>query len=62
MFRQGWRTDLAYFFVSALLVQVTTLLTMKPAMMLFDWAASRGRAARRVARSRSSCSSSRSCV
>jgi lathosterol oxidase len=38
-FRSAWRTDLAYFFVSALLVQVTTLLTMKPAMVLFQWAA-----------------------
>ena len=39
VFRPAWRTDLAYFFVSALLVQVTTLLTMKPAMVLFRWAA-----------------------
>ena len=39
IFRRGWRTDLAYFFVSALLVQVTTLLTMRPAMVLFQWAA-----------------------
>jgi lathosterol oxidase len=38
VFRPGWRTDLAYFFVSALFVQVTTLLTLKPAMVLFDWA------------------------
>ena len=40
VFRHGWRTDLAYFFLSALLVQVTTLLTMRPAMTLFSWAAS----------------------
>ena len=40
VFRRGWRTDLAYFFLSALLVQVTTLLTMKPAMTLFTWAVS----------------------
>lgn len=39
VFRPGWRTDLTYFFVSALLVQVTTLLTLKPAMVFFDWAA-----------------------
>lgn len=39
VFRAGWRTDLTYFFVSALLVQVTTILTLKPAMVLFDWAA-----------------------
>jgi lathosterol oxidase len=37
--RHGWRTDLAYFFVSSLLVQVTTLLTMKPAMLFLQWAA-----------------------
>jgi lathosterol oxidase len=33
--RRGWRTDLAYFFVSHLLVQVTVLLTMAPATLLF---------------------------
>ena len=38
--RKDWRTDLVYFFLSALLVQVTTLLTMMPAMTLFSWAAS----------------------
>ena len=36
--RRGWRTDLVYFFVSALLVQVTTVLTLKPAMVFFRWA------------------------
>ena len=38
VFRRGWRTDLTYFFMSSLLVQVTTLLTLKPAMVFFDWA------------------------
>jgi lathosterol oxidase len=38
--RTGWRTDLVYFFLSALLVQVTTLLTMMPAMTLVSWASS----------------------
>jgi sterol desaturase/sphingolipid hydroxylase (fatty acid hydroxylase superfamily) len=38
VFRRGWRTDLTYFFVSALFVQVTTILTLKPAMTLFSWA------------------------
>jgi lathosterol oxidase len=38
IFRRAWRTDLAYFFVSTLAVQLTTLLTMKPAMVFFDWA------------------------
>jgi sterol desaturase/sphingolipid hydroxylase (fatty acid hydroxylase superfamily) len=42
IFRRGWRTDLAYFFVSSLLVQVTTLLTMRPAMVFFSWAADPG--------------------
>ena len=46
IFRREWRTDLAYFFVSALLVQVITLLTLKPAMVLFDWARSPEVAAR----------------
>jgi sterol desaturase/sphingolipid hydroxylase (fatty acid hydroxylase superfamily) len=36
IFRPSWRTDLTYFFVSALLVQVTTIVTLKPAMVLFD--------------------------
>ncbi len=31
IFRHGWRTDMVYFFVSSLLVQFTTLLTIKPA-------------------------------
>ena len=42
VFRPSWRTDLTYFFVSALLVQVTTILTLKPAMVLFDWAVTPG--------------------
>jgi sterol desaturase/sphingolipid hydroxylase (fatty acid hydroxylase superfamily) len=36
--RRSWRLDLAYFGISSLLVQVMTLLTLKPAMVLFDWA------------------------
>lgn len=40
VFRQHWRTDLAYFFVSHLFVQILTVLTMRPAMVLFDWARS----------------------
>jgi lathosterol oxidase len=40
LFRVSWPTDFTYFFVSALLVQVTTLVTLKPAMVLFDWATS----------------------
>ena len=37
-FRKGWRTDLTYFFVNSLLVQLMTLLTLRPAIVLFDWA------------------------
>jgi sterol desaturase/sphingolipid hydroxylase (fatty acid hydroxylase superfamily) len=37
-FRPQWRVDLTYFFLNTLLIQVTTLLTMKPAMVFFDWA------------------------
>jgi len=40
LFRATWRTDFTDFFISALLVQVTTLVTMRPAMVLFDWATS----------------------
>ena len=36
--RKGWRTDLAYFFVSTLFLQVLTILTLRPAMIFFDWA------------------------
>jgi lathosterol oxidase len=42
IFRSAWRTDLAYFFASSLLVQLTTLLTLKPAALLFSWASSPG--------------------
>ena len=48
IFRASWRTDLTYFFVSALLVQVTTILTLKPAMVLFDWASGAGRCRQRM--------------
>jgi lathosterol oxidase len=33
--RRGWRTDLAHFFASHLLVQATSLLTVAPALLLF---------------------------
>ena len=38
VFRPGWTTDGIYFFVSHLLVQVSTLLTLMPARVLFSWA------------------------
>ncbi len=36
VFRRGWRTDLAHFFVSHLLVQLTVLLTLSPAKLLLS--------------------------
>lgn len=38
VFRKDWKLDLAYFFISTLLVQVTTFLTVAPAALLFGWA------------------------
>jgi lathosterol oxidase len=38
VFRKDWQIDLLYFFVSTLLVQVTTFLTIAPAALLFGWA------------------------
>lgn len=38
LFRSSWPTDFTYFFVSAVLVQLTTVITLRPAMVLFDWA------------------------
>lgn len=46
VFRKGWRVDLTYYFVGSLIVQLTTWLTLKPAMVLFDWAAHPGVQAR----------------
>lgn len=40
VFRPGWTTDAIYLFVSHLLVQVSTLLTLMPARVLFSWAVS----------------------
>jgi lathosterol oxidase len=40
IFRPGWRTDLAHFGVSHLMVQVTVFLTMLPAAWFFRWAVS----------------------
>ena len=36
--RPGWTTDLAHFFSSHLLIQVTAFLTLLPATVLFRWA------------------------
>lgn len=38
VFRFGWRLDATYFFISTMLVQLTTFLTLKPAVVLFGWA------------------------
>ena len=38
VFRPQWRVDLAYFFVNSLLIEVLTIFTLQPALVLFDWA------------------------
>src|SRR5688572_1485165 len=38
VFRRHWLVDLTYFFVNSLLIEVLTVLTLKPALILFDWA------------------------
>lgn len=38
IFREYWKTDLAYFFVSHVFVQFITIVTLKPAMVFFTWA------------------------
>ena len=40
VFRPGWKTDLAHFFASHVLVQVSVALTMIPAAVFFRWAIS----------------------
>lgn len=38
VFRRQWLVDLTYFFVNSLLIEVLTVLTLQPALILFDWA------------------------
>ncbi len=38
VFRKQWRVDLTYFFFNTLLIQITSFLTLHPAMVFFDWA------------------------
>lgn len=38
VFRAGWTVDLTYFFVNSLLIEVLTLITLTPALVLFGWA------------------------
>lgn len=37
-FRKEWHVDLTYFFLNTLLIQITSLLTLQPAIVFFDWA------------------------
>lgn len=41
-FRPGWTTDVAHFFVSHLLVQVSLFMTLVPARVFFGWASTPG--------------------
>lgn len=38
VFRRQWPVDLTYFFINSLLIEVLTILTLKPAIVLFGWA------------------------
>lgn len=38
VFRRQWLMDVTYFFVNSLLIEVLTVLTLRPALVLFDWA------------------------
>ena len=38
LFRRHWPLDLTYFFVNSLLIELLTILTLKPALILFGWA------------------------
>ena len=38
IFRPNWGLDMTYFFVTTVLVQVVTLLTLRPSALLFSWA------------------------
>ncbi len=38
VFRRHWIVDLTYFFMNSLLVEVLTIFTLQPALVLFDWA------------------------
>lgn len=40
IFRPSWRTDLTYFFVTNVLVELIALATLRPASVLFSWAIS----------------------
>jgi lathosterol oxidase len=38
VFRRHWLLDLTYFFVNAVLIEILTILTLGPALVLFNWA------------------------
>ena len=38
IFRRQWVVDLTYFFVNSLLIEILTIVTLGPALVLFDWA------------------------
>jgi len=38
VFRREWPLDLTYFFLNSLLIEVLTILTLRPVAILFDWA------------------------
>ena len=38
VFRRQWMVDLTYFFINSLLIEILTVLTLTPALILFAWA------------------------
>jgi sterol desaturase/sphingolipid hydroxylase (fatty acid hydroxylase superfamily) len=38
VFRPQWVVDLSYFFINSLLIEVLTVFTLQPALILFNWA------------------------
>jgi lathosterol oxidase len=38
VFRRDWPLDLTYFFLNSLLIEVLTILTLRPVAILFEWA------------------------
>jgi len=38
VFRRQWVVDLTYFFINSLLIEILTILTLQPALILFAWA------------------------
>ena len=38
VFRRQWVIDLTYFFINSLLIEILAILTLQPALILFDWA------------------------